>query len=120
MTGQVLKVCNRCGELHEGRGAVCERCYRPKPRAPYTTRERNSRARKLYGTAAWKRTRQQVLDRDGHLCRNCGRTAPLSVHHIIPAERADDPLDPANLVTLCRACHTRADARRRAKERART
>jgi 5-methylcytosine-specific restriction endonuclease McrA len=117
VTGQVLKVCNRCGDLHEGTGAVCDRCYRPRPRAAYTTREKNTRARRLYKTAAWRKTRELVLERDGHLCQNCGRTAPLSVHHVIPAERAADPLDPGNLITLCRRCHNRADARRRANER---
>ena len=113
---QVLKVCNRCGDLHEGNAAVCARCYRPRPRT-YTDREKSTRARKLYKTAAWRRVRELVLDRDGHLCQKCGRADSLSVHHVIPAERVADPLEPSNLVTLCRPCHNRADARRRARER---
>lgn len=63
----------------------------------------------------WDRIRQQVLDRDGHLCRACGvpeLIQPLHVHHVQPF-RTFTTLDAANalsnLVTLCPACHKLAE-----------
>lgn len=113
---KVLKVCNRCGDLHPGTHSVCDRCYRPRPRT-YTQQEKSKPSRRLYATAAWKRTRAEVLTRDNHECQGCGTPNKLSVHHLEPADTCPDPLDPANLLTLCRRCHTRADNARRANTR---
>ncbi|MCA9938300.1 MAG: DEAD/DEAH box helicase [Anaerolineales bacterium] len=76
----------------------------------------------------WARQRRLVLDRDGHQCRNCGASAApgqgLHVHHVRPFREfvwdwpPDLPPDdafyaranhPDNLVTLCPACHRRAE-----------
>ena len=74
----------------------------------------------FYGTAAWKRARQQALDRDMGLCVWCrqrgryardrkGRRVPVlatMVHHIQHLEdRPDLALDLNNLVSLCDRCH---------------
>lgn len=50
--------------------------------------------------------RREVLARDRHQCRvaGCSNTRFLQVHHLIPRE-AGGPNKPANLVTLCSACH---------------
>jgi hypothetical protein len=49
-------------------------------------------------------TREQVLRRDQHRCRNChGHVAP-QVHHIEPRAQGGSN-DPGNLVTLCQICH---------------
>ena len=59
------------------------------------------------------KTRETVKDRDGYRCQLCSRRGPegggvavLHVHH-----KSDDPVgceyhDPANLITLCRQCHS--------------
>ena len=51
----------------------------------------------------WKSVRKAILDRDDFTCQSCGHRALkwMHVHHI------DDSRDnaPANLVTLCVACH---------------
>jgi 5-methylcytosine-specific restriction enzyme A len=72
--------------------------------------------RKLYNTAAWRRTRAAVLA-DHPLCsigRVCIRTygqiiAASVVHHVIPARewiaQGNDFFDPANLAAACKACH---------------
>ena len=54
------------------------------------------------GTAAWRRLRREVLDRDGWRCQRCGLPGALEVHH-----RDHDPTnnDRANLTTYCRPCH---------------
>lgn len=52
----------------------------------------------------WPLVRGMVLDRDGHRCRLCSKTAELEVHHILPKSKggADNPV---NLITLCSICH---------------
>lgn len=54
----------------------------------------------------WQKIRQQVLERDGYTCQNCGyKNEDLDVHHIIP--RRLGGLDVVNnLVSLCSdKCH---------------
>ena len=55
-------------------------------------------------TKGWARLRRQIIERDGGKCRVCGSRLILSIHHKIPwhVVRLDEP---ANLVTLCKACH---------------
>lgn len=54
-----------------------------------------------------QRTRAQVLARNHHKCRMCGRSVqevPLEVDHIFPYEKGViDDLD--NLASLCRDCN---------------
>ncbi|MBE0565111.1 MAG: HNH endonuclease, partial [Krumholzibacteria bacterium] len=52
------------------------------------------------------RTRREVLARDRHRCQGpgCGRTRFLEIHHKWPRARGGTH-EPANLVTLCAACH---------------
>lgn len=47
-----------------------------------------------------------ILDRDDYTCRRCldPRSQPLDVHHRL-ARSQGGTHSPANLVTLCRACH---------------
>jgi ATP-dependent DNA helicase RecQ len=53
---------------------------------------------------AWQNARQVVLVRDKYQCIECGVSQSLHVHHLIPRHLggADEP---ANLITLCAACH---------------
>jgi 5-methylcytosine-specific restriction endonuclease McrA len=46
------------------------------------------------------------LRRDNYRCTACGATRDLEVHHIVP-RRLGGPDEPANLITLCAACHSR-------------
>ena len=52
------------------------------------------------------KTRRDVLARDRHRCQapGCGRTRFLEVHHKRPRARGGTH-EPANLITLCAACH---------------
>ena len=56
----------------------------------------------------WKERRVVVFERDGHACRRCGRTVALDGCHIHHVQRRGDGGDHslANLVTLCRDCHS--------------
>jgi DEAD/DEAH box helicase domain-containing protein len=72
----------------------------------------------------WDKVRAEILERDGHHCRKCGAGEPPGrshdVHHIRPFREFgyvrgvnhNDRLAnaPENLITLCRACHHRAEA----------
>ncbi len=78
-----------------------------------------------YGPS-WPQQRQAARARDGFRCRQCGRAETPEhqhdVHHVVPFRsfgyvhglNDNDRLanDLANLQTLCRACHTRAEAAR--------
>ena len=55
--------------------------------------------------------REQVLERDGYRCRQCGKAAGrsnLEVHHVEPTHLGGSD-DLGNLVTLCRGCHIRLE-----------
>lgn len=55
-----------------------------------------------------KRLRYEVLRRDGHACRYCGRSAPdvpLTVDHVVPVALGGND-EPSNLVTACRDCNS--------------
>jgi HNH endonuclease len=55
-----------------------------------------------------KRLRYEVLRRDGHACRYCGRSAPdvpLTVDHVVPVALGGHD-EPSNLVTACRDCNS--------------
>jgi len=57
--------------------------------------------------AVSKRTRFEVLKRDGHQCRYCGGTAPdvkLTVDHVLPQALGGSD-DPSNLVAACADCN---------------
>jgi len=82
----------------------------------------------FYGSLAWKRARQQALDRDLGMCVWCrqrgrmardarGRRVPVMatmVHHLQHLEdRPDLALDLNNLVSLCDRCHDEAHPEKR-------
>jgi 5-methylcytosine-specific restriction endonuclease McrA len=75
----------------------------------------------IYRTARWKRVREMVMARDGRVCRVCGTTQNLTVHHIVSIVK-DESLayDPANLATVCRRCHGRLDGGKAAANKARS
>lgn len=49
-------------------------------------------------------TREQVLRRDKHRCRNCARHFDVEVHHIRLRSQGGNH-NSANLITLCNTCH---------------
>lgn len=57
--------------------------------------------------AVSQRLRFEILRRDNHACRSCGRTPPevrLHVDHVVPVALGGGD-DPANLQTLCSDCN---------------
>ncbi len=67
-----------------------------------------------YG-ASWPQQRLHALERDGHRCQICGAleiSRPHHVHHKIPFRAFPSALAAnklENLITLCPACHRRAE-----------
>lgn len=58
--------------------------------------------------AVSKRTRFEVLRRDGHICQYCGEKAPdvtLHVDHVVPVSLGGSD-KPENLVAACKDCNT--------------
>jgi len=52
----------------------------------------------------WSPIREQVFDRDGRACLNCGSPVDLECDHIIPISRGGTNFFD-NLMTLCRDCN---------------
>lgn len=79
-------------------------------------RRAENEARRLYNTAAWRRLRLEVLDRDDWTCRQTGvlltsepnRPNSATVDHIEP-HRGDPDLfwDPGNLQSVAKSWHDR-------------
>ena len=56
-------------------------------------------------TAAWRRLRQHVIDRDGHRCANCHtEQGTLELDHIVNV-KAGGTDHPDNARLLCGPCH---------------
>ncbi len=59
----------------------------------------------------WKAKRLEILDRDNHVCKNCGSTENLQVHHkqyhFFKNGRIRNPweYEGVYLITLCHRCH---------------
>ena len=74
----------------------------------------------LTNTAAWKRIRVKVLQRDGHRCqiRGPGCTSHATqVDHILNTAAGGAELDPANLQSACASCNARKAQREATKAR---
>ncbi len=112
-----LAICGSCGSMHKDRSSsTCASCTRPR-RRPFS-RQRNE-SNSFYASARWRKVRAIVLDRDGYQCVKCGKASgkasDLTVHH--RTALTVDPnlaLEPDNLVTICRRCHSRLEAHKRA------
>lgn len=64
---------------------------------------------KRYGKE-WPKIRQNVLERDGHICQKCKSDGIyLEVHHIIPYYLTKDNSF-NNLISLCKKCHRQIEA----------
>lgn len=82
-------------------------------------RKRNYRAAK-----PWDVLRLEILNRDDFTCKKCNDKpedqSRLDVHHVVPLRKFEDKVagnHPSNLITLCEACHNKADRELRAAER---
>ena len=60
----------------------------------------------LYGSSDWKEKRKDILQIDGYVCKFCGGSKDLIVHHRILVRKGGG-INNGNLVTLCRSCHTK-------------
>ncbi len=59
---------------------------------------------------AYQELCQQVLQRDGWRCQQCGSRSNLQVHHIqLRSQSGDDAEE--NLITLCADCHDQVHSR---------
>ena len=74
-----------------------------------------SRFHERVNSRRWSMVRRHVFERDGYRCRACGRAGALECDHLVPLHRGGEALAPANLQTLCRACHINKTARENRK-----
>lgn len=97
-----------CSRLTDGQ--YCEE-HRREENTRYNKYERDPESNRRYGRA-WKRVRDRYIS--GHpLCEEClkqNRITPAEeVHHILPLSQGGTH-DTANLMALCKSCHSRISA----------
>jgi hypothetical protein len=105
----LARICAGCrrpvpvDQLKEGR---CGDCYRGHARA-----RNQRRGNRVWQSHRWRKVGEQVLARDGHPCRRCGRPGN-TVHHLEGFLNEVDPAawDPTRCITLWRSCHGSIDA----------
>ena len=69
-------------------------------------RLRQKRPRLVLGPDVYHNLKNQVLNRDGWKCQDCGSSINLQVHHLVRRSQLGwDELE--NLMTLCAECHRR-------------
>lgn len=107
----MLKSCQYCGGVHDAKYDCGKRPSKQK-KITYIDRFRGSRK--------WRDKREDIRDRDKHLCQICIRNLyepdcqynykNLSVHHAVPIETDyDKRLDDDNLLTVCGKHHEMAE-----------
>lgn len=75
---------------------------------PFLTREWHYQPR----TKEYREFRAMAWERDGNKCTKCGSIENLCIHHLISrTERPDLRFDIDNVITLCRKCHAKEEAR---------
>lgn len=103
------KSCRYCGHIHDV-GYAC-------PARPCRHKQGGRKADAFRSTYQWQRKREQIKERDHHLCQWCQHalhvitSTGIEVHHIEPLEERPDLCDEdENLISLCTADHKKADA----------
>lgn len=73
------------------------------------------------GGRPWRRLRDRVMERDGHLCQPCQRRGVLTLatecDHIVPVSKGGTDAE-TNLEAICGACHRAKSATEAARGRA--
>ena len=113
------KLCSKCGAVVPLGETYCDNC---KPQKKVTreeleiddSEEADARAEAFYCSKQWKLFRKGILARDHYLCVNCAAHGRLSVasdvHHIVRVKQDwNKRFDSSNCISLCKACHNRAD-----------
>lgn len=86
------KTCSVCGTPCRG-----PRCHRhPTP----------NRTGRNGSTRAWRKLREQILERDGRVCFWCKTDGATHVDHLVPVAKGGTD-DPTNLVASCASCNQR-------------
>ena len=105
----MLKTCSICNKIHD----FNIQCYSNK-------QKKRSKPNSFRNTYIWQEKREEIKERDTHLCQICVRNKydtdmlynyeNLEVHHIVPIEEDySKRLDSFNLITLCNMHHRLAE-----------
>ena len=112
MPNAARKPCSKSGCKELSTGRFCD-LHAP-TEATLKNKYRGSSTERGYGSD-WQKVRLQALQRDKYLCQHHLPTPvpALDVHHIqMITDRPDLRLVLANLVSLCRECHSKIPTRK--------
>jgi 5-methylcytosine-specific restriction endonuclease McrA len=101
--------CLDCGT--RTKGSRCPTCEAKRMRGTAARLEEEPH-RALLRTKRWRQAAAAARARD-RCCVHCRGHTNLEVHHVRALADGGDPFDLANLITVCRSCHRKLDARRR-------
>ncbi len=125
------RLCPKCGKPYPI-GESCPRCAKAggsrRSKEQERTRFADNPWRRQYDTAAYRRARQQAIERQQGRCAACGRQVAAKtggkwsvsyggVHHIEPLSQGGGN-GPGNLVLLCAPCHNSIETSLRRGRRA--
>lgn len=106
-----LPKCEFCGkEVKDYRSKICKSCMNGETHPSWL----GGISFEPYGEDFKKRIRQEIRERDNHICQECGYTEEqlgykLDVHHIDYNKKNNDF---RNLISLCRSCHRQTNFKR--------
>lgn len=116
----INRICSRCGRILP----VGERCScQPAYRRDYNRFRRDQKIKEFRASAAWRRVRAAVIERDNgtdqYVLHTTGELRPgFSVHHILPLstpEGWEARLSMDNLITLSDDTHSSIEYRYKTK-----
>ena len=104
------RICRVCGDLTtEPVDGCCPDCA-PVHQAREVARRAAKPQRRIWDSYAWQQFREQIKERDGRTCADCGRheseleeNERLVVDHV-NGVLAGDPLNPDTVETVCSTC----------------
>jgi transposase len=104
------------GRTKENDPVVAERSRRMKGESGESCRNWKGGLSLLpYSPDFTKQLREQIRQRDGYTCQNCGRHRGVLESHLLDVHHIDydkENTNQKNLITLCKGCHMRANNNR--------
>ena len=126
--GQVERNCKQCNtvfrvdpcEVKHGRGIFCSKMCHDQWRSQNVIVEKSPSwigGKGGYPSGWSNNLKNEIRKRDFHLCVSCGAPEAREKHHVHHIDYEKSNLDPDNLVSLCRQCHSKTNGGKETRSR---